>query len=368
MKTVENGLEAIKALAESDYDLVFMDMQMPVLDGFSATERIRQCGLKTPIVALTGNAMKGDREKCIEAGCDDFLSKPVDLDALLRCSANFLGQAEALQSEQQESSPQPSSPNMPAGHQMMAAQDQPIYSSLPTDDEALGEIVGSFIDRLDDRLEMIDRACQAADFETVQAEAHWLKGSGGTVGFAEFGEPAAALEQAANSGDAEQAAAILKTILDIRDRLVHPTKQGHAAPTQRAPTQRAPTQRATNQRTPAQQPRSTPPAIAPVHCTLPLDDPDFLGIVIDFLDRLDVRLIKMQKLLADGQFEELTDEAHWLKGAGGTVGFAEFTDPSIALLSAARSRNTAAATRSLQEVNAVRQRVVLPDAAAGSSS
>jgi PAS domain S-box-containing protein len=350
--TVENGLEAIKALAERDYDLVFMDMQMPVLDGFSATQRIRQCGLKTPIVALTGNAMKGDREKCLNAGCDDFLSKPVDLDALLRCSANFLGQAEPLQPEQQGSSPRPSSPKAPLGRPTMTTNAQPIYSSLPTADEALGEIVGDFIDRLDDRLDKIDQACRAADFATVQSEAHWLKGSGGTVGFAEFGEPAAALERAAGCGDAEQAAAILKTIVDIRERLVHPIKGGHADPTPQVP---------------APQPPQTPPAVAAVHCTLPLDDPDFLGIVVDFLHRLDARLINIQKLVADGKFEELADEAHWLKGAGGTVGFAEFTEPTIGLLNAARNRNAEAARQSLQEVISVRQRVVLPTAAGNGS-
>jgi len=81
-EVASNGLEALRALDERSFDLVLMDCQMPECDGYEATRRIRGLGLRVPIVAMTANAMSGDRERCLEAGMDDFLTKPVSPAAL----------------------------------------------------------------------------------------------------------------------------------------------------------------------------------------------------------------------------------------------------------------------------------------------
>ena len=82
---VVNGVEAVQALKEGNYDLVIMDMQMPELDGYEATRRIRtaETGARVPIIAMTANAMIGDREKCLDAGMDDYISKPIDTSVLV---------------------------------------------------------------------------------------------------------------------------------------------------------------------------------------------------------------------------------------------------------------------------------------------
>ena len=85
--TVENGQQAVDALGKKDYDLVLMDCQMPILDGYEATKKIRtpETGIlnsNVPIIAMTANAMKGDREKCLESGMNDYITKPVKLEQL----------------------------------------------------------------------------------------------------------------------------------------------------------------------------------------------------------------------------------------------------------------------------------------------
>jgi CheY-like chemotaxis protein len=80
----KNGLDAIEALYKNDYGLILMDMQMPVMDGLEATRVIRKEDIKQPvIIALTANAMTGDEQECLQAGMDDYLSKPVKLDELM---------------------------------------------------------------------------------------------------------------------------------------------------------------------------------------------------------------------------------------------------------------------------------------------
>jgi two-component system cell cycle response regulator DivK len=88
----ENGEEALKAVESDDFDLILMDINLPDIDGYTLTSMIRKNGnmAHTPIVALTANVMKGDREKSLEAGCDGYIQKPLDVDALPRQVNDFL--------------------------------------------------------------------------------------------------------------------------------------------------------------------------------------------------------------------------------------------------------------------------------------
>ena len=89
--TVENGEEAYEKHMENDYDLILMDIQMPVLDGYQATKKIKESEKKNPIiVAITANALSGDKDKCLAAGMDDYISKPIKGVALEEILSKYL--------------------------------------------------------------------------------------------------------------------------------------------------------------------------------------------------------------------------------------------------------------------------------------
>ena len=93
--TVANdGHEAVEEAQEESFDLIFMDMEMPKLSGYEATEMLRAKGVKGPIIALTGHAMKGDREKCIRAGCDDYFAKPISYSMLHKIITKYFNNSE----------------------------------------------------------------------------------------------------------------------------------------------------------------------------------------------------------------------------------------------------------------------------------
>jgi CheY-like chemotaxis protein len=90
VETADNGKEALQKVFTGQYDIILMDMQMPYMNGYEATAALREKEVKTPIIALTAYAMVEDRDKCLKAGCDDYLSKPLDNERLLEIFGKYL--------------------------------------------------------------------------------------------------------------------------------------------------------------------------------------------------------------------------------------------------------------------------------------
>ena len=185
---VDNGQLALDALAQHRYDLVLMDMLMPVMDGLEATRRFRQTeqGRRTPIVAMTANAMQGDRDLCIDAGMDDYLSKPIETTELQRVLAQYV--PNKLKQRDFEGSPSTmNSLPLPVTPEHFDYQ----QALVDSDQEVLEIIEEVFIEQWPLDLEKMQQALTDGDLKPVMHVAHALKGT-----FAMFGaRPAVGLAQ-----------------------------------------------------------------------------------------------------------------------------------------------------------------------------
>ena len=211
---VANGIQAIEAWEKESFDLILMDVQMPEMDGFEATRLIRtkeaaKNGKRIPIIAMTAHAMKGDREKCLQAGMSDYIAKPIKPSDLYQVIAK-------------------------AGNQIKGEEvkmDRPIslhkaLESVEGDHDLLKEVVQVFIDEVPHMIQTIETNLRSKDFVSLEREAHGLKGAVSNFGAKQAFSLAAELEQAGknkNIRNSESVLANLKTeIQNLRHFFTQP--------------------------------------------------------------------------------------------------------------------------------------------------
>jgi signal transduction histidine kinase/DNA-binding response OmpR family regulator len=175
-----NGKVAVDLMCKEQFDLVLMDMQMPVLDGYGAASKLREMGFKHPIIALTAHAMAEDRAKCIAAGCTDYLTKPIERDRLLNTVASYLSNS------QQSSTPAPT----PSSSSSVGT-----YESEFASDPEMKDLVDEYVQRLPEEVSKLIALLQAQQIEPLRRVAHQLKGSGGGYGFGKITELAAVADK-----------------------------------------------------------------------------------------------------------------------------------------------------------------------------
>jgi PAS domain S-box-containing protein len=211
--TADDGVAGLAAWADGCYDLVLMDVQMPRMDGYATTREIRRTepeGRRVPVLAMTAAAIQGERERCLEAGMDDFLTKPVDLDALAAALAHWLGHDAPVE----RVAP-------PAREPVADGLDRDRLDMLRDmadgDTAYLDRAIGRFVAGTPDLVVAIGAAVSAGDVDDLRQQAHRLAGSALNLGVTRAGMAARALEHLADTGTTAGADDLLPRLAEAVD-------------------------------------------------------------------------------------------------------------------------------------------------------
>jgi two-component system, sensor histidine kinase and response regulator len=202
---VDNGRQAVAASARSRYAAIMLDVQMPVMDGFEAAAAIKadQPVGRPPIIAMTANAMKGDRERCLAAGMDEYVSKPIRLADLARALSSVL--PPSIQTRDLVAAVADSSASLSENTDEASAVDTSALAGLralrrPGQADPVPRLVDLFIRETDARMALLRNAVARRDLRETERLAHAQKGSSGTMGADEMRSIAQRLELTAAAG------------------------------------------------------------------------------------------------------------------------------------------------------------------------
>ena len=337
--TAENGQLALDHLANQDFDIVLMDVQMPVMDGYTATRLIRERNFTLPVIAMTADAMVGAQQKCLDAGYSEYMSKPVDIDLLVDRLADHLNGK--LLTEKEAVAQQQAINELVADDQTSELGE--IVSSLPMSNPKFRSIVEKFIVRLGDQLVAIDAAWSQRDYDKLKRLGHWLKGSAGSVGFNQFVEPARELEQFAIDRDDMNLPGAIGKLHSIYSKVsIDPEPK---------------TQPDVEIVKPSKNYVMPEKLISSFIATKPRLRP----VIGKFISQLSAKCDGVEDAVAKQDFQKIAKFGYWLKASGGSVGFSAFTEPAKDLEFFAKEKQLDNVQHTVRVIKQLNSRIVTTD-------
>jgi PAS domain S-box-containing protein len=320
VQEVENGADALAKAMSEDFDLILMDMQMPVMDGWSATRALRQRGYEKPIIALTAAAMVEDAQRCFDAGCDDFLTKPIELDRLM----SAIGKA-------------------------LKVEPEVVDAGTP-----------------------VELAVSAGPEPALLAKSAATQPTPAAEGVSTAPAVTAAVPPIAPLPKPTSQAGVPAVVAVSQPMQPQPVERQPV--TAESPLTESPIGSGSNLEPPSKHPPAveiTTPAVSagpelrpvagpPIISTLPTEDPEFRQIVVGFVEKLHSEMAGIRAAVAAQDWDELGRKAHWLKGSAGTMGFHEMTEPALKLEQDAKSADANGVSSSMAVIEGIVDRIVVP--------
>lgn len=199
-----NGLETLEIVKKSKYDLILMDCQMPEMDGYTTTEEIRKLEKEknltpTPIIAMTAHALKGDREKCLSVGMNDYISKPIDIKILTELLEKWLANED--KQEINVESTEESISNPPESNEILRIDKDRLQAIFGDDQPAIKEFMKAFVDSTQELITELSQSIDKKDTKLAKEQFHRLKGSSGNSGVMRLHSICLNAEEKVSEGD-----------------------------------------------------------------------------------------------------------------------------------------------------------------------
>lgn len=217
-----DGKEVLHHITQNPYDLIFMDMHMPHINGYEATRRLRNLGIKTPIVALTAGAIRGDDKKCLDAGCDNYLCKPIEQDQLFQVLAEYLDAKPSINAHPVKTRPATAGSNesIPLDVRRL------VSNGIP--ESMIPEIVTGFMGDCKQNIDQLTAAVAGRDYVQIRFYSHRIKGSAATIGAMPLSGTAGQIEDwSSKSVGADYQASLIRLCADYHNIEQYATQQGY---------------------------------------------------------------------------------------------------------------------------------------------